>query len=111
MTKIELTFEAERDLIDIYLYGIEHFGHRGRRLWREKPIPSGAVEWLPEPGMGDTGWDGWAAHPKATDGVVFVQRCLNPPPKTIVHKADAISVFAKSSPTKSNRAPLVFAAT
>ena len=27
MTKIELTLDAERDLIDIYLYGIEHFGH------------------------------------------------------------------------------------
>jgi plasmid stabilization system protein ParE len=27
VTKIELTLDAERDLIDIYLYGIEHFGH------------------------------------------------------------------------------------
>lgn len=26
MTQIELTREAERDLIDIYLFGIEHFG-------------------------------------------------------------------------------------
>lgn len=27
MAKAELTHEAERDLIDIYLYGIEHFRH------------------------------------------------------------------------------------
>lgn len=26
MTKIEFTHDAERDLIDIFLYGIEHFG-------------------------------------------------------------------------------------
>ena len=26
MTKIEITRDAEQDLIDIYLYGIEHFG-------------------------------------------------------------------------------------
>ena len=27
MTQIKLTLDAERDLIDIYLYGIENFGH------------------------------------------------------------------------------------
>ena len=26
MARAELTHEAERDLIDIYLYGVEHFG-------------------------------------------------------------------------------------
>lgn len=26
MAKIEFTHDAERDLIDIFLYGIEHFG-------------------------------------------------------------------------------------
>ena len=26
MTRIEITGDAEQDLIDIYLYGIEHFG-------------------------------------------------------------------------------------
>ena len=26
MTKIEFTHDAERDLINIFLYGIEHFG-------------------------------------------------------------------------------------
>ena len=26
MTRIELTTEAERDLIDIFLFGVEHFG-------------------------------------------------------------------------------------
>ena len=26
MTKIEITSDAEQDLVDIYLYGIEHFG-------------------------------------------------------------------------------------
>ena len=27
MTQIKLTLDAERDLIDIYLYGFENFGH------------------------------------------------------------------------------------
>lgn len=27
VTQIKLTLDAERDLIDIYLYGIENFGH------------------------------------------------------------------------------------
>ena len=27
MTTIERSLDAERDLIDIYLYGIQHFGH------------------------------------------------------------------------------------
>lgn len=37
MTKIELTLEAERDLIDIYLYGIEHFGHAQAERYAETP--------------------------------------------------------------------------
>lgn len=35
MTKIELTLDAERDLIDIYLYGIEHFGHAQAERYAE----------------------------------------------------------------------------
>ena len=35
MTKIELTLDAERDLIDIYLYGIEHFGHSQAERYAE----------------------------------------------------------------------------
>lgn len=35
MTKIELTLDAERDLIDIYLFGIEHFGHAQAERYAE----------------------------------------------------------------------------
>lgn len=35
MTKIELTLDAERDLIDIFLYGIEHFGHAQAERYAE----------------------------------------------------------------------------
>lgn len=35
MTKIKLTLDAERDLIDIYLYGIEHFGHAQAERYAE----------------------------------------------------------------------------
>ncbi|MCE6967179.1 type II toxin-antitoxin system RelE/ParE family toxin [Cereibacter sphaeroides] len=35
MTKIELTLDAERDLIDIYLYGVEHFGHAQAERYAE----------------------------------------------------------------------------
>ena len=35
MTKIELTLDAERDLIDIYLYGAEHFGHAQAERYAE----------------------------------------------------------------------------
>lgn len=35
MTKIELTLDAERDLIDIYLNGIEHFGHAQTERYAE----------------------------------------------------------------------------
>jgi toxin ParE1/3/4 len=35
VTKIELTLVAERDLIDIYLYGIEHFGHAQAERYAE----------------------------------------------------------------------------
>lgn len=35
MTKIELTLDVERDLIDIYLYGIEHFGHAQAERYAE----------------------------------------------------------------------------
>ena len=35
MTKIELTGDAERDLIDIYLHGIEHFGRAQAERYAE----------------------------------------------------------------------------
>lgn len=35
MTKIELTLDAERDLIDIYLFGIERFGHAQAERYAE----------------------------------------------------------------------------
>lgn len=35
MTKIELTLAAERDLIDVYMYGIEHFGHSQAERYAE----------------------------------------------------------------------------
>jgi toxin ParE1/3/4 len=35
VTKIELTLDTERDLIDIYLYGIEHFGHTQAERYAE----------------------------------------------------------------------------
>lgn len=35
MTKVELTRDAERDLIDIYLYGIEHFGRATAERYAE----------------------------------------------------------------------------
>lgn len=35
MTKIELTLDAERDLINIYLYGLEHFGHAQAERYAE----------------------------------------------------------------------------
>lgn len=35
MTKIELTLDAERDLIDIFLYGIEQFGHAQAERYAE----------------------------------------------------------------------------
>ena len=35
MTKIELTLDAERDLIAIYLYGVEHFGHAQAERYAE----------------------------------------------------------------------------
>ncbi|HEV8034946.1 type II toxin-antitoxin system RelE/ParE family toxin [Yoonia sp.] len=35
MRKIKLTLDAERDLIDIYLFGIEHFGHAQAERYAE----------------------------------------------------------------------------
>ena len=35
MTNIELTLDAERGLVDIYLYGIEHFGQAQAERYAE----------------------------------------------------------------------------
>ncbi|MDF1733753.1 MAG: type II toxin-antitoxin system RelE/ParE family toxin [Minwuia sp.] len=35
MTRVELTADAERDLIDIYLYSVEHFGPAQAKRYSE----------------------------------------------------------------------------
>lgn len=54
MTKVELTHDAERDLIDIYLYGIERFGLAQAEFYAET-LNAKIATAAENPSLG-TGW-------------------------------------------------------